>query len=194
MGRRIAIIQGHPDPRGGHLGHALAEAYAQGAEQAGHEMRRINVATLDFPVLRTKEDYEKGTPPDVIRQCQETIVWADHLVIVFPLWLGEMPALLKAFLEQTLRPGVAYRFREGGRVEKLLTGKSAHIVITMGMPAILYRWYFRAHGLKTLKRSILGFCGAGPIRDTLVGLVDGASQAKVDKLLARLRALGRHAR
>lgn len=194
MGAKIAIIQGHPDPRGGHLGHALADAYAAGAQEAGHEVRRIEVATLDFPVLRSKHDYEHGAPVEAIQQCQESMVWADHWVILFPLWLGEMPALLKAFLEQTLRPGVAYRFREGGGIEKLLTGKSVQIVITMGMPAILYRWYFRAHGLKTLKRNILGFCGAGPIRETLIGLVEGAKPAKVEKLLARLRALGTQAR
>lgn len=194
MPRRIAIIQGHPDPRGGHLGHALADAYADGAQAGGHELRRIEIATLDFPVLRSKEEYDRGTPPAAIRDCQETIVWADHLVIFFPLWLGEMPALLKAFLEQTLRPGFAYRFADGGRIEKLLTGKSVRIVITMGMPAFLYRWYFRAHGLKTLRRSILGFCGAGPVHDTLIGMVEGAKPAKVEKLLARLRALGRHAR
>jgi putative NADPH-quinone reductase len=193
MTRRIVIIQGHPDPRGGHLGHALADAYAEGAQAAGHEVRRIDIATLDFPVLRSKEEYDKGAPPASIRGAQEALVWADHWVVFFPLWLGEMPALLKAFLEQALRPGFAYRFGEGGRVEKLLSGKSARIVITMGMPAFLYRWYFRAHGLKTLKRSILGFCGAGPIHDTLIGMVEGAKPAKVKKLLARLRALGRGA-
>jgi hypothetical protein len=60
MAKRIAIIQSHPDPRGGHFGNALAEA-------AGHELRRIEVAQLDFPLLRTKEDWEKGEPPAPIR-------------------------------------------------------------------------------------------------------------------------------
>jgi len=194
MTRHIAVIQGHPDPRGGHLGHALADAYAQGAAEAGHEVRRINVATLEFPVLRTKEDYEKGAPPDSIRECQESITWADHLLIVFPLWGGGMPALLKAFLEQLLRPGFAYRARAGGRMERLLTGKSVRLVVTMGMPAFLYRWYFRAHGLKALSRGMLGLCGLGPIHETLIGMVEGASSSKIDRLIARMRAFGRGAR
>jgi len=194
MTRHIAVIQGHPDPRGGHLGHALADAYAQGAAEAGHEVRRINVATLDFPVLRTKEDYEKGAPPDAIRECQQSVVWADHLVIVFPLWGGGMPALLKAFFEQLLRPGFAYRARAGGRMERLLTGKSVRLVVTMGMPAFLYRWYFRAHGLKAMTRGMLGLCGLGPIHETLIGMVEGASASKIDRLIARMRALGRSAR
>jgi len=194
MTRHIAVIQGHPDPRGGHLGHALADAYAQGAAEAGHEVRRINVATLEFPVLRTKEDYEKGAPPDAIRECQQSVAWADHLLIVFPLWGGGMPALLKAFFEQLLRPGFAYRARAGGRMERLLTGKSVRLVVTMGMPAFLYRWYFRAHGLKALTRGMLGLCGLGPIHETLIGMVEGASASKIDRLVARMRALGRSAR
>jgi putative NADPH-quinone reductase len=193
MGRSIAIIQGHPDPRGGHLGHALADAYAQGAAEAGHEVRRINVATLEFPILRTKEDYEKGAPPEIIRQCQESVTWADHMLIVFPLWGGGMPALLKAFFEQLLRPGFAYRAGAGGRMEKLLAGKSVRIVVTMGMPAFLYRWYFRAHGLKALTRGMLALCGVGPIHETLIGMVEAASDTKIDKLLERMRALGRAA-
>ncbi len=62
MGRRIAIIQGHPAPRGHHFGHALADAYATGAEAAGREVKVIEVACLDFPLLRTKEDWENKPP------------------------------------------------------------------------------------------------------------------------------------
>jgi hypothetical protein len=63
MPRRVAIIQGHPDPAGGHLCHALADAYAQGASAAGHEVARIELARLDFPLLRTQQDFETGQLP-----------------------------------------------------------------------------------------------------------------------------------
>lgn len=195
MANRIAIIQGHPDPRGGHFGHALADAYRQGAREAGHEVRLIEVANLDFPLLRTKEDWERAAPPQAIRQAQDDIGWADHLVIMYPLWLGTMPALLKAFLEQVFRPGFAVGGAGSGRgFEKRLRGKAARIVITMGMPAPLYRWYFRAHSLKSLERNILGFCGIGPIKDSLVGMVESARPAARAKWLARMRDLGRAGR
>ena len=61
--RRILIIQGHPDPAGRHFGHALADAYAEGAMAAGHEVRRIEVALLDFPLLRSQADWLKGAVP-----------------------------------------------------------------------------------------------------------------------------------
>lgn len=191
MAKRITILQGHPDPQGGHFGHLLADSYVEGAEAAGHEVRVINVTRLDFPLLRSQAEYEAGVPPVSLNQAQDDIAWADHLVIFFPLWLGSMPAVLKAFLEQILRPGFAYRLPEKGKgFEKLLKGKSAHIVITMGMPAFMYRWYFGAHGLKNLKRNILGFCGISPIRESLIGMVEGKNPTRRERWLKRMRRLG----
>jgi len=191
MAGRIAIIQGHPDPAGGHLCHALAAAYAGAAAGAGHEVRRIDVARLDFPLLRTQADFEAGAVPPALAAAQADIRWAEHLLIVYPLWLGTMPALLKAFFEQVFRPGFGLRAESARWPRKLLTGRSARIVITMGMPAFVYRWYFRAHGLKSLERSILRFCGIGPIRERLYGMVGAASEVRRARWLSEMSALGR---
>ena len=194
MARRITIIQGHPDPAGGHLCHALAAAYAAGAAEAGHEVRPIEVAALDLPLLRTKAEFETGAPPADARAAQAAIGWAQHLVIVYPLWLGTMPALLKGFLEQTFRPGFAFETDPAGARTRPLKGRSARIVVTMGMPALAYRWYFGAHSLKSLERNILGFCGIRPIRASLFGMVEAAEDRKRQLWLATLRAHGRRAR
>jgi putative NADPH-quinone reductase len=191
MSKRILIIQGHPDAQTRHFGHALADEYAKGAQDGGHEVRRIEVATLDFPLLRTKEEFEKGTLPESIQQAQDAIKWADHLVILYPLWHGTMPALLKAFIEQVFRPGFGAEYQPAGRLpKKLLTGKSARIVITMGMPAFAYRWIFFSHSLKSLERNILGFCGIGPIRATLIGNIEGLSEKQRADWLDEMRGLG----
>lgn len=189
MGKHLLIIQGHPDPDGKRFGHALSAAYAEGARQGEHEVRLIDVAKLDFPILRTKEDFERGAPPESIREAQNAITWADHLVLFFPLWHGTMPALFKAFLEQVFRYGFAIGKPNGAMMGKLLTGKSARIVVTMGMPAFFYRFYFRAHGVKGLKRSILGLSGIKPIKESLIGMVEG-SQAAREKWLAKMRVFG----
>ncbi len=191
MPSRIALIQGHPDPSGSRFLHRLAGAYASGAREAGHEVREIDVARLDFPLLRTKEDFEQGSAPASIRASQEAIAWANHLVILYPLWMGTMPALLKAWLEQVFRPGFAFAPKQMGK--KLLAGKSARLIVAMGMPAFVYRWYFHAHGLKGLERSVLAFAGIGPIRDTLIGNVEGMSDAARGKWLDGVRELGRRA-
>lgn len=192
MQRRITVIQGHPDQSEERFCRALAGAYAGAAEAAGHEVRRIDVAALDFRILRSRQEYECGTPPPDIAAAQEALAWADHVVIVYPLWLGTMPALLKAFLEQVLRPGFANVLDEKGRtVSEPLDGTSARIVLTMGMPALFYRWYFGAHSLKSLERNILGFVGIGPIRESLIGGVELIGSAKRRKWLNRMAALGR---
>ena len=191
MSRKILIIQGHPDPDSGHLGYALAHAYRDGAITAGHEVREIEVAQLDFPLLRTQLDFDDGEPPAIIKDAQGDLSWADHILICYPLWLGTMPALLKGFLEQVLRPGFATsKVQKGSRWEKMLQGKSARIVITMGMPALAYRWYFRAHSLKSLERNILGFCGIHPIRENLFGLVEAVSDKKRQSWLEKMKQLG----
>lgn len=195
MAKKILIIDGHPDRRPERYVHALAQAYREGAASAGHGLSDIVVSELDFPWLRTAEDFQQGTPPQSIRGCQELILWADHLVILFPLWLGSMPAVLKAFFEQVLRPGFAFgEGRGANRPKKLLAGKSARIIVTMGMPAFFYRWFYRAHSLKSLERNILAFCGVHPVRATIAGMVEGMSQAKRKALLKSIRALGAAAR
>lgn len=192
---RIVILQGHPDPAGGHFCHALADAYAEGAASAGHEVRRVETASLDFPILRTKEDFETSATPPALLDAQEAILWANHLVLVYPLWLGTMPASFKAFLEQLLRPGFAFGGEDKAKPWRTrLKGRSVRVVVTMGMPAFFYRTWFGAHSLKSLERNILGFCGFRPIRDSVIGGVESGDGGQRRKWLARMAALGRKGR
>ena len=192
MGRRIALIDGHPDPRPERYLHALADAYVQGAREGGHELRRIDVARVDFPLLRTKDDFEQGDAPVVARDAQATILWAEHLVLFHPLWMGGMPALFRAFLEQTFRPGfVSGDLGGAGMPGKQLAGRSARIVVTMGMPALVYRWYFGAHSLKSLERSVLRLCGIRPIKESLIGMVEAKDGTKRTRWIETMRDLGR---
>lgn len=193
MGKRIVIVQGHPDPGGGHYGHALAQAYAEGAAAAGHAVDILPVAELDFPLLRSKLDFEGNEPPADIARCQAVIARADHLVIIHPLWLGSMPALLKGFLEQVFRPGFAFaKPKTPGRPgAKLLKGKSARVIVTMGMPGFAYKWFYGAHAVKSLERNILAFTGFHPIHRTLIGMVEANGDRGRNKRLAEVRKLGR---
>jgi len=189
--KRILLIQGHPDPQRGHFCHALMQAYGDGAEAAGHEVRRIEISQLEFPILRSAADWEQGPLPGSLLAPQHDIEWAQHLVLFFPLWLGDMPALLKGFMEQVARPGFAFHDDgNGGFGKKGLSGRSARVVVTMGMPALVYRFYFRAHSVKSLERNVLGFVGIAPVRETLIGMVDKLDAKAGAHWLAKLRALG----
>jgi putative NADPH-quinone reductase len=171
--KRITIIDGHPDPDPARFLHALADTYAAAATAAGHEVRHIDVAGLEFDFVTSRSEWENGPLPRAIAEAQVDVAWADHLVIFYPLWLGDLPALLKGFFEQVMRPGFAFHPRPKGFPEKALKGRTAHAVVTMGMPALFYRFYFGAHSLRSLERNILGFVGIAPTARSIVGNVEG---------------------
>lgn len=190
---RILIIDGHPDPEPKHFIHAAAEAYGEGARAGGHEVRLIRIADLDFPLIRSFNQWNNTPPPNSVAEAQADFKWAEHVAILYPMWLGDVPALLKAFLEQVCRPNFAFRYRENGMPEKLLTGRSARVIVSMGMPAFFYTLVYRAHSLKSLERNILKFVGFGPVRHSIIGAVEASAKAR-EKWLKRLHELGRRSR
>jgi putative NADPH-quinone reductase len=185
--RRILITDGHPDADAARFVHALASAYAEGG--AGHDIQTVRIADLDFPVLRDPKDWMEQPAPASIAAAQKQIEWAEHLVILYPLWLGDMPALLKAFLEQVLRPGFAFRYGSGMMADKLLTGRSARVIVTMGMPRAVYELFFLAHSVRSFERNILKFVGVSPVRRTIIGSVE-ASDKHRRRWLETVAALG----
>ncbi|HVU18253.1 MAG TPA: NAD(P)H-dependent oxidoreductase [Candidatus Didemnitutus sp.] len=189
---RIVIIQGHPYPEGGHFGHALAEAYVRGARAGGHGVRQFAVARADFSWIRNRREWTEQPVPASLRSVQRAIGRADHLVLFFPLWLGTMPAVLKAFLEQILRPGFALIY-EGNRFpQNGFRGKSARVVATTALPVFWHRWFF-GRGAGGLDHGILAFCGVRPVRGTLVGAVDSRQGGRRTQWLRRVETLGRAA-
>ena len=188
--KKILIIHCHPDSNPKRFCHALAQEYSVGAGDGGHEVRMLTLATIDIPLLRSREEWEKGVVAESVQTSQNDIAWADHVVLIFPLWLGGVPAYVKAFLEQVFRPGFAF---VEGKMQGKLKGKSVRIVTTMGMPAFVYRWVFFAHGIRTLKRNIFQFVGMGPVRTTIIGMVEGKKEAR-QKDLTHMKKLGRLAR
>lgn len=100
MAKHVTIILGHPDAAEERFCRVFAGTYAQSARAAGHTVDVIDVAGIVFPLLRSKAAYERGEIPAVLEPAQDSIRKADHLVLVFPLWLGDLPALLKGFLDR----------------------------------------------------------------------------------------------
>lgn len=191
---RVLVVNGHPDPRPERLCAALCEAYAAGAIAAGHAVRRLDVGVLDFPLVREAQAFSGPAGAADILEAQDAIRWCEHLVLVHPLWQGGVPALLKGFLEQVFRYGFALPAPGEGRglPGGLLGGRSARLIVTMGMPAAAYRLLFGAFGTRALERGLLRLAGFRPVRSSLLGAVErpGAPAA----MLRRARRLGARAR
>lgn len=190
MTRTVCILQGHPDARAQHFCHALADAYARGAESGGARVMRLDVGHIQPAPLTSAADFDTA-PDGAMAEAREAIRQADHLVIVFPLWLGTMPATLKAFFEQMARAGFALGETSGGWPEGRLSGRSARLIVTMGMPALAYRIWFLNSGVAVLKRLILGLAGVAPVRQTTIGGIDAIGPKRRQRWLDRVERLGR---
>lgn len=187
---RILVINGHPDPAPKHLCAALADAYAHGAIAAGHEVSRLDVGALDFPLVRSLEDYKSSVIAPDMERAQDLIKHAQHLVFVFPIWFGSPPALLKGFFEQLLRTGYSLSSPQAA-MSSILTGKSARLIVPMGMPTPLFRFVLGGHGLAGLEKGLFLVTGVSPVRRTLLGGSVEADPAKRAKWLQQAEALGR---
>jgi NAD(P)H dehydrogenase (quinone) len=191
MKSKIVIINGHPDSQS--FCTALSEAYAEGASTSANrvETRTIDLSKLDFE-LNLKYGYRQRTEleEDLI-EAQKLISWADHLVFVYPTWWGAMPAILKGFIDRVFLPGFAFKYRENSNLwDKLLNGRSAHLIVTMDTPSWYNRWIYRRAGHNVMKRNILQFCGITPVRVTEIGPVKPSSPELRAKWLNKVKALG----
>jgi putative NADPH-quinone reductase len=195
MSHRILIIDGHPDPKGTHLVHELADFYRHGAKEGGHAVRLVRVGALRFPLLRNANAYVSSKVPKAIVDVQKSITWADHIVVLYPLWLGSLPAVLKGLLEQVMRPGFAFEKQGGGRHPKrLLKGRSARIIVTKGMPELFDEVDRSEHSIRSLATDILGLCGIRPVRTTVLQGTDTMKDVERQKAHYDMRRLGARAR
>ena len=189
---RIAVIDGHPDPSPSRFGHAIVSAYVEAARAAGHEVREIRLAGENIPILESRKQWLEEDVPAAVRPGQDAIKWAEHIVFYYPLWMGDMPALLKAFIEQAFRPNFALDYGDEGSKQlpkKLLRGRSARIIVSMGMPALFYRAYFASHSVRSFERNILKLTGIQPVATSLIGNVDSGEKHRA-RWLRRIAALG----
>ena len=189
MSKKILVILGQPQRHS--YGGALMKAYADGARAAGAEVKELYLGELKFdPLMAPTPAQQTELEPD-LKAAQEAIKWADHLVFVYPIWWGTIPALLKGFIERTFLPGFAVNFREHSIWwDKLLTGKSARLIVTLNTPSWYYRWVLGRPGHNTMKKTILEFCGVKPVRITEIGPIKGSTEEKRKGWIEQVRRLG----
>ena len=189
---KIMIVVGHPQRTT--FCEALGRSYAKGATAAGHEPNLFLLSDMNFDAI-LREGYRKEQPlePD-LRTAYEALSASDQLVLIFPLWCGDMPALLKGFIERILQPDLIAREQtENAMNWHIFANKTARIIMTMGMPVSIYRWWYRGYALKLLTRNILHFIGIKPVHQTLYGMVGTSKPAERERWLREVEALGRAA-
>lgn len=188
--KKILIIDGHPDAES--FCASLAATYLRGAALSGAEVRQLVVRDLQFePNLRYGYRQRTELEPDLLK-AQELITWAEHLVLIFPVWWGGPPALLKGFFDRTLLPGFAFRYRENSVWwDKLLAGRTGHIISTLDQP---WWYYWLVNGRPThysVKKMTLEFCGIKPVKSTLFGPLRNSTDQQRKGWLEKVESLGK---
>ncbi|WP_353097367.1 NAD(P)H-dependent oxidoreductase [Empedobacter brevis] len=190
MGKKILIINGHPNKNA--FNNGIAIAYKTGAENTGAEVKEIVIGDLQFnPNLQF--GYQKRTElePDLI-EALEKIKWAEHLVWVHPVWWGGLPAVTKGFIDRLFLPGFAFQYKENSVWwDKLLKGKTARIITTLDQPSWYYWLVYGRPSVNQLKKSTLEFCGIKPVKVTYIGVVKIATPEIRNKWIEKVVALGR---
>jgi putative NADPH-quinone reductase len=181
------VVIGHPARSS--LCAALGASYAAGSSSAGDLVRTVTVSELDFdPLLRGGHGPDRPLEAD-LQHVQALLRWCDHLVLLYPLWWGGMPALLKGFVDRAFTPGFAFSYADGGAPRRLLAGRSARLIVTMDS----LRWYQRlplAPCQRTVRKTLLEFCGFHPVRTTLLGPVHSSTPADRADWCRRAERLG----
>ncbi|MGG7436992.1 NAD(P)H-dependent oxidoreductase [Chryseobacterium arthrosphaerae] len=188
--KKIAIINGHPNKDSFNFG--IVNAYKAGARESGAEIKEIVIANLRFdPNLRFGYQKRMELEPDLVR-AWEIIQWADHLVWVHPVWWGGLPALTKGFIDRLFLPGFAYQYRKNSVWwDRLLKGKTAHIMTTLDQPGWYYRLMYGRPSVNQLKKSTLEFCGVKPVKVTYIGIIRNSEDEERSKWLEKAKGLGR---
>jgi NAD(P)H dehydrogenase (quinone) len=159
--KKVFILLGHPDKDSFNC--TLADEYERGANEAGHEVRRMNVGELQFdPILHHGYRLIQELEPD-LETFKENVRWADHFVVFYPSWWSTMPALLKGLFDRVWLPGFAYKFTSEYSWTGLLKGKSARMFVTSDTAPFIQRIVF-GDTTNELKNGILWFAGFRPIR------------------------------
>ncbi|CAN7692835.1 NAD(P)H-dependent oxidoreductase [Caballeronia sp. LjRoot29] len=153
---KVLIVYAHPEPTS--LNGALRDVAVHELEAQGHEVRvsdlyamnwKAEIDRADFPLLgpdqrlqvapASAQAFASNTLTADVKAEQDKLVWADVLILQFPLWWFSMPAILKGWVDRVYAFGFAYGVGEqserrwGDRYgEGTLAGKRAMLLVTTG--------------------------------------------------------------
>lgn len=187
-GKNVLVILGHS----GHntFSAALADTYAAAARAAGHTVRMLHLADLNFdPLLHGSNPHQQALESDLLA-AQDSMAWAQHMAWVFPVWWGGVPALLKGFLDRTFISGYAFKFNAGSPFPvPLLKGRTAHLLVPMDTPPWYFRWFYRMPAIHQMRKTTLEFCGIRVRKTLSLGPVVSSTPAHRTRWLAQAGAL-----
>ncbi len=190
MKKKITVILGHPFRES--FCNSIMQSYVDGARESGAEVREVCLGDLKFdPILRKGYSTIQELEED-LKKAQEDMKWADHLVFVYPTWWGGMPAIMKGFIDRVFLPGFGFKFQKGKTChDRLLSGKSAHLIVTMDNKQKIRERILGAPSVVALKKIVLEFCGVKPVDITIISPLRKFNDGQKKSLLFDIKEKGR---
>ncbi len=160
--KKIYLLLGNPDKET--VSGMLADRYEQEAKAGGHEVRRTNISDMQFdPILHKGYKVIQAYEPDLAK-FQEDMNWADHFVLIYPMWWSSMPALLKGLFDRSFMPHFAFAMNKRTHWyslpgwQKLLKGKTARVIMLSRTQPWQTHLLF-GNPTDVIAKAILGFSG-----------------------------------
>ncbi|MEI7511648.1 MAG: NAD(P)H-dependent oxidoreductase [Candidatus Peregrinibacteria bacterium] len=175
------IITAHPSSKG--FTHEIATTYLKALKEAGKTGEIMNLYTPEWKQDYLEyEDMKAIAKDEKVLAIQEKIRNADELVLVFPVWWGDAPAILKNFMDTNFSAGFAFRFLENGKSEGLLKRRTAKIFTTCDGPGFVFKTFpgLTRFGWGSFR---LGFCGIKTTSFDILGEKNKKSRAELDEFL-----------
>ncbi|MBH3410698.1 NAD(P)H-dependent oxidoreductase [Pseudomonas putida] len=145
---KVLIVHAHPEPQS--FTAALRDQAAATFRAQGHEVQVSDLYAMGWNPVASADDFSQRENPDYlvyaleqrlgvksgsiapdIQQELDKRLWADLLVLNFPIFWFSAPAMLKGWIDRVLVSGVCYggkRFYDQGG----LAGKRALVTVTLG--------------------------------------------------------------
>ena len=182
--------------------HPLRESFAASAADTVTETLKSRGHTVDFLDLYAEDFDPRLTAAErasymtdhfdrsAVDQHIKRLQAADGLILVFPQWWFNLPAILKGYFDRVFAPGVAFKLDpEGGRLIPELTNlRHFWVVTTTGSPWWIVHLYMGNPVKRLLKRGVAAFCSKGlDFRMLSLHDMDRATDEKRKRFLERVR-------
>ncbi|MEC1507236.1 NAD(P)H-dependent oxidoreductase [Bacillus haynesii] len=183
---QTAVIYAHPNPNS--FNGAILNQVIKALEEGKHSYDVIDLYKDRFdPVLLFDEKKRRSDmkhDPETA-EYRRIVKNADHLIFIYPLWWGGMPAIMKGFIDRVFAAGEAYTYQ--GKLPKgLLKARTASVYYTADAPSWYLRFWRRDADWVTVKDVMLKFCGVRRVRRLLFAGVKDSSEEKRTQWLDRV--------
>ncbi|WP_342420602.1 NAD(P)H-dependent oxidoreductase [Paenibacillus sp. FSL E2-0178] len=190
------VIYTHPNHR------SLSYAFLQEVLRGSKENTKINeVKVLDLyeagfdPVLVFNENKRRRDmyrDPE-LEEYREQLLWADQIVLVYPIWWGRPPAMLMGYIDRMFASGFAYRDKGGLLPEGLLKGKSVVCISVMKGPTHYpLLWLHNSHKV-LMRKALFNFVGIRKVKFFEFGNMEspkGKQSHKLEQIYRYFKTVG----